>query len=124
MTVGTFVAHLPRSDLGQTPGSTFYACPSPHKVNNWALKTPDEFIFSVKVPQVITHKKVLVDGDAEFEEFVDTMGWLGEKLGPMVLQFPFFEGAVFRTQNGFSRSTHPVPQEAPARLQVRSGDSE
>jgi uncharacterized protein YecE (DUF72 family) len=49
--------------------STFYNCPSPHVVNGWALKTPEEFIFSVRVPQVITHKKVLVDCDAEFEQF-------------------------------------------------------
>ncbi|MGB2887616.1 MAG: DUF72 domain-containing protein, partial [Candidatus Acidiferrales bacterium] len=33
--------------------STFYRCPSPATVNGWALKTPEGFIFSVKVPQVI-----------------------------------------------------------------------
>jgi uncharacterized protein YecE (DUF72 family) len=59
--------------------STFYACPSPKTVDGWAMKTPDGFIFSVKVPQVITHDKVLIDCDIEFEQFVETMGWLGEK---------------------------------------------
>jgi len=34
------------------------------------LKIPEEFILSVKVPQVITHEKVLVDCDVEFEQFV------------------------------------------------------
>jgi len=81
--------------------STFYACPTAHTVEGWALKTPDRFIFSVKVPQTITHEKVLVDCDSEFDQFVDTMGILGEKLGPMVLQFPFFDRAVFKTQNDF-----------------------
>jgi uncharacterized protein YecE (DUF72 family) len=50
--------------------STCYACPSPHVVNDWAFKTPEELIFSVKVLQVITHEKVLVDCDVEFEQFV------------------------------------------------------
>src|SRR5437660_4217761 len=41
--------------------STFYGCPSPRTVNNWAARTPEGFVFSVKVPQTITHEKVLVD---------------------------------------------------------------
>jgi uncharacterized protein YecE (DUF72 family) len=53
--------------------STFYGCPSARTVNNWAARTPEDFIFSVKVPQVITHEKALVDCDSEFEEFVKTM---------------------------------------------------
>ena len=57
-------------------------------MKSWALKTPDDFIFSVKVPQTITHEKV--DCDGEFEQFVQTMSILAEKLGPLVLQFPYF----------------------------------
>src|SRR5437016_2667915 len=52
--------------------STFYGCPSPRTVNNWAARTPEGFIFSVKVPQVITHEKVLVDCDSEIEEQTKT----------------------------------------------------
>jgi uncharacterized protein YecE (DUF72 family) len=70
--------------------STFYACPSPSTVKGWAQKTPDDFIFSVKVPQTITHGKVLVGCDAEIEQFVQTISILEGKLGPMVLQFPYF----------------------------------
>src|ERR1700756_5277718 len=75
--------------------STFYRCPTIEAVNNWALKTPPGFIFSLKVPQIITHQKILVDCEREFEEFVSTVQVLGEKLGPMVLQFPFFDETVF-----------------------------
>ena len=71
--------------------STFYACPSPRLWRVGRAKTPRGFhLFACKVPQIITHEKVLVDCDAELKQFVDTMGILGEKLGPMVLQFPFF----------------------------------
>ena len=66
--------------------STFYAGPSPSTVEGWALKTPADFIFSCKVPQIVTHEKVLVDCAAELKQFVETMGIVGEKLGPMVLQ--------------------------------------
>ena len=73
---------------------TFYACPSPSTVKGWTSKTPDDFIFSVKVPQTITHEKVLVDCDVEFEQFVQTMSILGKKLGAMVLQFPYFSSEL------------------------------
>ena len=77
--------------------STFYGCPTIEAVRNWALKTPPGFIFSLKVPRTITHEKVLVDCDNEFEQFVTTVDVLGEKLGPMVFQFPFFNEEVFTT---------------------------
>jgi len=35
-------------------------------VKSWYEKTPPEFIFAAKVPQVITHGKVLVECDAEW----------------------------------------------------------
>lgn len=59
--------------------STFYRYPTIEAVNNWALKTPSGFIFSLKIPQTITHQKILVDCEKEFEEFVSTVEVLGEK---------------------------------------------
>jgi uncharacterized protein YecE (DUF72 family) len=87
--------------------STFYACPSPRTVANWAARTPEDFIFSVKVPQVITHEKVLVDCDANFHEFLNTMNLLGQKLGPMVFQFPIFSRSAFRDRHEFLDSLVP-----------------
>ena len=77
--------------------STFYHCPTAAAVTNWALQTPPGFIFSLKIPRTITHEKVLVDCDKEFEQFVTTVDVLDEKLGPMVFQFPFFDEKVFTT---------------------------
>ena len=77
--------------------STFYHCPTAAAVTNWALETPPGFIFSLKIPRTITHEKVLVDCDKEFEQFVTTVDVLDEKLGPMVFQFPFFDEKVFTT---------------------------
>ena len=81
--------------------STFYGTPSASTVTAWNEKTPCDFVFAAKVPQVITHEKVLVDCDGEFDEFTDRMKLLGEKLGPLVLQFPFFSKSQFKTANDF-----------------------
>jgi uncharacterized protein YecE (DUF72 family) len=81
--------------------STFYGTPKAQAVRNWALRTPPGFIFSVKIPQTITHEKVLLDCDDEFQEFVETMKILGEKLGPMVFQFPFFGEDIFSSEVQF-----------------------
>jgi uncharacterized protein YecE (DUF72 family) len=93
--------------------STFYGCPSASTVNNWSARTPEDFIFSVKVPQIITHEKVLVDCDAEFEEFVKTMDILGPKLGPMVFQFPSFDRWKFPKQDSFLAVLVPFLKKLP-----------
>jgi uncharacterized protein YecE (DUF72 family) len=94
--------------------STFYGCPSPTTVSNWSSRTPEDFIFCVKVPQVITHDKALVDCDAEFEEFVKTMDILGPKLGPMVFQFPSFDRWKFPRQDSFLAVLTPFLKKLPA----------
>jgi uncharacterized protein YecE (DUF72 family) len=81
--------------------STFYACPPARTVANWAARTPEGFIFSVKVPQTITHDKVLVNCEVELTEFLETMNILGEKLGPIMFQFPFFARNVLRDRHQF-----------------------
>jgi uncharacterized protein YecE (DUF72 family) len=93
--------------------STFYACPSARTVSNWAARTPVGFIFSVKVPQTITHGKVLVDCDAELKEFLDTMGILGDKLGPMVFQFPFFDKWKIKDRHEFTDRLIPFLKKLP-----------
>ncbi len=81
--------------------STFYGTPSESTVIAWNEKTPSDFVFAAKVPQVITHEKVLVDCDAEFDEFIGRMKLLGKKLGPLVFQFPHFDKFQFKTINEF-----------------------
>jgi len=93
--------------------STFYGCPSASTINNWSARTPEDFIFSVKVPQVITHDKALVDCDAEFDEFVKTMDILGPKLGPMVFQFPLFDRWKFPRQDSFLGVLTPFLKKLP-----------
>jgi len=83
--------------------STFYRAPSPATVNGWARKTPESFLFSVKVPQAITHEKMLAGAEAEFKQFIETMDLLGPKLGPLVLQFPYFNRTKFKSGGEFMK---------------------
>ena len=70
--------------------STYYGTPSAQTVTNWYERTPPDFTFAAKVPQVITHEKLLVNCEAELDEFLGRMNLLSQKLGPLLLQFPWF----------------------------------
>lgn len=87
--------------------STFYATPAASTVKGWYERTPAGFLFAAKVPQVVTHEKVLVNCEREFYEFVDRMSILDEKLGPLLLQFPFFNTTAFKSAEEFLARLRP-----------------
>ncbi len=93
--------------------STFYGTPSPKTVQNWYDQTPPNFLFSLKVPNIITHDKLLEDTDADLAEFLDTASILKEKLGPLVFQFPFFEKIKLPTQRDFLDLLEPFLAKLP-----------
>lgn len=66
--------------------STFYAVPSVKTVRGWAGRTPDDFLFSLKLPREITHERRLVDAGPVLDEFVDVVRELGCNLGPLLIQ--------------------------------------
>jgi len=68
--------------------STFYRIPNVQAVTNWKNQTPKSFTFSLKFPGVITHVKMLKNCQRETSLFLDRTKILGEKLGPLLLQFP------------------------------------
>jgi uncharacterized protein YecE (DUF72 family) len=59
--------------------STWYRIPSQKMVETWRSKTPDGFVFSAKVPKIITHDKYLEDCENELKEFLSVMSGLGER---------------------------------------------
>ena len=68
--------------------STFYGTPRDTQVLAWAQAVPDGFTFCPKVPRVITHDMRLRDVTEPLAHFVRTMGLLGAKRGPLLLQMP------------------------------------
>lgn len=93
--------------------STFYRIPAESTVRGWASKTPQGFIFAAKIPQIITHEKVLVDCAAEFKQFLETMDLLGEKLGPLLFQFGYFNKKAFIGVNDFLARLVPFLKKLP-----------
>ncbi len=82
--------------------STFYRIPHPRMVENWREATPEGFIFCPKGPQLITHEKRLRDCGAELGLFLDSLGRLGPKLGPIVWQFEYtFQADEIETLDRF-----------------------
>jgi len=49
----------------------------------------------------ITHKKLLADCERETEEFLGVMELLGEKLGPLSLQFPYLNQEAMPSNDAF-----------------------
>ncbi len=81
--------------------STYYRIPSRKMVQGWRDRTPPGFIFAAKFPGEITHKKLLVDCERETDEFLSVMGLLGEKLGPLLLQFPCLSQEAMPNSDAF-----------------------
>jgi uncharacterized protein YecE (DUF72 family) len=94
--------------------STYYAIPSPSVVAGWRDKVPDGFLLSAKVTETITHQKCLQDCDTEFKTYLDRMAIMGDKLGPLLLQFPYFNQDVFNTGADFVARLKPFLEKLPS----------
>lgn len=70
--------------------SSFYGTPAISTVRKWYESTPADFRFALKFPKVITHEKFLKDCNAELAEFLRSADELQDKLGPLLIQFPYF----------------------------------
>ena len=68
--------------------NTFYHMPTEPVLTSWAAQVPDEFVFALKAPQVITHMKRLKNVEDEAGYLFRTLSVLGKKLGPVLFQFP------------------------------------
>ena len=66
--------------------STFYATPPSKTVRGWAQRTPPGFVFSLKLPQEITHERRFRGVEDVAAEFFDRARELGDKLGPILIQ--------------------------------------
>ncbi len=92
--------------------STYYAVPSARTVDGWARKTPESFLISAKFPRDIVHAgkgsrpdaRFVLDPDSTYEirdDFLDVIQRLGPRLGPLVLQFPYFNREAFPSAGPF-----------------------
>lgn len=109
---GDWLGHYARVFRTVEADVTYYRIPGRTMVDGWASKTPEGFILSAKFPRSIVHggesatpdpARVLVPEAVgeDARRFLDVMGRLGAKCGPLVLQFPYFNRTVFPTAAPF-----------------------
>jgi uncharacterized protein YecE (DUF72 family) len=75
-----YAARLPSVELN----TTFYRLPSEAQFRAWGERTPPEFRFAVKLSRRITH----FGGLELVPTFCEQVRALGERLGPVLVQFP------------------------------------
>jgi uncharacterized protein YecE (DUF72 family) len=93
--------------------STFYRAPSVATVNGWERKTPPGFVLAAKVPQTITHEKILQDCYDDLKHFLETMDLMGDKLGPLLFQFGYFNKSAFKGGGDFMARLEPFLKKLP-----------
>ena len=68
---------------------TFYRTQTPATFRKWAAETPEDFVFSVKGPRYVTHRRVLEEAGDSISRFIESgVLDMGPKLGPLLWQFP------------------------------------
>jgi uncharacterized protein YecE (DUF72 family) len=97
--------------------NTFYRTPTIATVQGWYAKTPPGFLFAAKVPQVITHEKVLVDCKNDLKHFLEAMDELKEKLGPLLFQFGYFSESKIKNGEEFLARLRPFLKQLPKNYQ-------
>ncbi len=68
--------------------STFYQNQKPASFEAWAAQTPEDFVFTVKGHQAVTHIKRLKDVEQPVEFFFNSITALGKRLGAVCWQLP------------------------------------
>ncbi len=104
--------------------ATFYRIPDERMVDAWRERTPPGFVFAAKFPQVITNEKLLEGCAQECLAFVRVMDRLGDKLGPLLLQFRYFRKEEFPDPNPFidrlERFLPSLPRDRRYAVEVRN----
>ncbi len=68
---------------------SFYRFPQLSMLQGWYNRSPDDFLFAVKAPRLITHYKKFNDSESLLRDFYGSIGnGLKSKLGPVLFQLP------------------------------------
>lgn len=68
--------------------NTFYQPPTVELLANWAEQVPTGFRFVLKAPQLITHRRRLVNVAEPWTQLLTVAHTLGARLGPILVQLP------------------------------------
>jgi uncharacterized protein YecE (DUF72 family) len=68
--------------------ATFYRLPRAATVEDWARRTPDDFVVAVKASRYLTHVLRLREPAEPIARLMRTLEPLGDRLGPVLVQLP------------------------------------
>ena len=69
--------------------STFYRLQTASVFAKWRDDTPDDFVFSIKAPRYIVHRRTLAEAGKALEGFLKSgIAELGDKIGAILWQLP------------------------------------
>lgn len=88
--------------------STFYRIPTKSAVAKWRDQTPDGFLFAAKIPRGVTHTRFRGDYRERLSYYLEVMGELGKKLGPLLFQFRYYRQSEFSSVSAFLDAFEPV----------------
>src|SRR6185369_16275797 len=96
---------------------TFYHMPTVAGITSWAEQVPDDFLFALKAPQVITHLKLLKNVGEEAKYLFKTLAVLEKKLGAALFQFP---GSFRANRPALEEFLTLIPGNIPCAFEFRS----
>jgi uncharacterized protein YecE (DUF72 family) len=79
-----YARHLDSAEVN----SAFYRLPSESTLEAWRETVPGDFRFAVKASRYITHMKKLKDPRGSLRTFLERIGLLRDRLGPVLFQLP------------------------------------
>ena len=79
-----YAEHFPTVEVN----FSFYRLPERSVFEGWREQTPAGFLFAVKGSRYLTHMKRLKDPEEPLQRLLDRATSLGDKLGPILFQFP------------------------------------
>lgn len=95
---------------------TFYSLQKPPTFQRWHDETPNDFCFSIKAPQYITHVRRLKEVEEPVANFFASgLFCLKEKLGPILWQFP---PNVTLKDDRFARFMEILPMDSKSASQI------
>ena len=68
--------------------NTFYRMPQPSMIESWKAQVPENFRFSVKAPQSITHFRRLNNAGSQTQQILKTVAALEDRLGAVIFRLP------------------------------------
>lgn len=79
-----YASHFPTTEIN----NSFYRTPNVKTIETWREEVPENFSFTLKLNQNITHRKKLKGVTEDMDYFLEVASHLHQKLGTILVQLP------------------------------------